>query len=337
MKTLSISLIAVAAACGLASAQTAYTTPVGYTTSETILASNFSLLGLTVHQPTIAAGVLEAVTSTSVTDSDINFTTILTSGNTYIIEISDDASSANGGIAETISWAGSQLNTPSNLTLLGAAPGVKYKLRKASTISDIFGANNEAGLKAGTSTTADVIWVPTGTGTFDQYFRQPANPPFVPSPFWAKIGTAGNFGNAPIVYLDGIIIQRRDTTNLNIVVTGEVKKNPTIYSLSGSGAFNYLGSSFPVGSTLDNSGLSTSLLSGTSTTADIVWMPNGTGGYNQYFYQPANPPFVPSPQWVRIGVAGNAGSTPLTSGILIQRRGINTNAKISPPPFYSNL
>jgi uncharacterized protein (TIGR02597 family) len=64
MKTLSISLIAVAAACGLASAQTAYTTPVGYV-SQPCLANSDTIVGLSLRIATGGAGAVSGTPDTS--------------------------------------------------------------------------------------------------------------------------------------------------------------------------------------------------------------------------------------------------------------------------------
>jgi hypothetical protein len=335
MKTLSISLIAVAAACGLASAQTAYTTPVGYTTS-TPLASSFNLFGLTVHQPTLAAGTLETVTSTTVTDDQINFGSLLVAGNTYILEIDDASSSADGGIAEIVSWSGTSLTTtPTNLTLIGASAGVKYKLRKASTIADVFGATNTAGLLAGTTTTADILWISNGGGTFNRYYYATAQPPFVTAG-WKLIGGGDtNRANTPIVYTDGLLIQRRGLTSLNLVVTGEVKTGKALVAITGA-TFNHIGTVYPVGSTLGSSGLTAFVTQGTTSTADIVWVPDGAS-YKRYYFATAQPPFVTA-GWKLIGGGDtNRANDSITSGIIIQRRGGSGNFITTPPSFYSNL
>ncbi len=326
------SLLAAAAACGIALGQ-AYTTPVGYVTEE-IKATSFNLIGITLHEPSIVSGVITGVTSESISASAVDFSDILTPSLTYILEITNGSSE--GLIQEIASWSGSDLTTVDDLSPFVTADTTTFTLRPAATISSIFGSSNEAGLLEGTATTADIIWVPNAVGGFDQFFRQPASPPFVPEAQWAKVGSPGSFANNPLVYVDGVFIQRRGATDIDLVITGEVKTTDTTIAIAGS-AFNYIGATYPVGSTLDNSNLASFLQSGTATTADIIWMPNSSGGYNQFFYQPASPPFVPEPQWVQIGVPGNSGSAEITSGFIVQRRGGTASATISAPESYDDL
>ena len=65
---------------------TAKTTPVGYVTTENLAQDQYNLVGITVHNPTVAAGVLSAESDTAVTTTGVDFTTLLTSGSTYILE-----------------------------------------------------------------------------------------------------------------------------------------------------------------------------------------------------------------------------------------------------------
>ena len=91
MKTTLYSLALAAVTCGLAGAQatTAYTTPVGYVT-QTAATGKFNLVGLTVQNPVVASGVLDASTATSVTDNEVNFTTLpLVTGETYVLELTN--------------------------------------------------------------------------------------------------------------------------------------------------------------------------------------------------------------------------------------------------------
>lgn len=275
MKLNTYAFLAAALACGMANAQTAYTTPVGYTT-QTLAPNQFNLIGVTLHQPSVAAGVLDAESSNSVTDTQVNFTTLLAAGGTYVLEL------PNGVIQEVTSWSGSVLTTTDDITG-SVTPGVTtYNLRRADTIGSIFGATNSAGLTAsadGDLTTCDIVQIFNGSG-FDTiyYFNDGA-------------GTEGWFDDAnnpavdkPIIYADGIFVKRVAGSNISLVVDGEVKKVATAGVL-GAG-FNYLGGVSPVGSTLGNSGLSaylTASADGDLTTCDTVLLPSG-GTYTTCYY-----------------------------------------------------
>jgi hypothetical protein len=326
MKTkITYSLLAAAAACGFAQAQTtAYTTPVGYTT-QALAPNQFNLIGVTLQQPSIAAGVLDLESASSVTDSQIDFTALLTPGATYILEL------PNGVIQEVTSWSGGALTTPENVTG-SVTPGVTtYNLRRADTIGSIFGATNSAGLTAsvdGDLTTCDIIQIYNGSG-FDTiyYFNDGA-------------GTEGWFDDAnnpavdkPIIYGDGVFVKRVAGSNISLVIDGEVKKVATAGVLATG--FNYLGGVAPVGSTLANSGLSAYLTpsaDGDLTTCDTVLLPSG-GAYTTCYYfddgagttgwfDDANNPaeaFVITPGFLILNVGGPAPYTlavPSTYGSL---------------------
>lgn len=323
------------ATSGLSMAQTpAFSKPSGYVT-QSIKANSFNLVGITLHNASSANGIVDEVTATTFVDNDANFTGSLVAGKTYILEIT--SGQGLGLTQEITSWTGTALTTSESFVGEVATGTSAYQLRESATISSVFGSDNSAGLLVGTATTADIIYVPNNSGGFDQFYRQPASPPFVPAERWTKVGGNGDFGSKALNFVDSIFIQRRGATDLSLTLTGQVKTTSVTSVVTGGGSFNYVGSVFPVGSTLDNSGLSSSVLAGTATTADIVFVPNNQGGYSQYYYQPAQPPFVPTAQWVKIGTAGNAGATPLTSGLIVQRRGPSARISITPPPSYSNL
>jgi hypothetical protein len=338
MKTLiPFTALAVLAAGGLSQAQTtttAYSKPSGYVT-EVFKAGQFNLFGVTLNNSPSAVGVITAISSSSVSDSTKDFSSLLTPGNTYVLEITSANSPAQGAIAEVVTWSGNSITTsPTDFTLVGAAVGNSYVIRKAPTIADIFGATNQVGLLAGNVNTADILWVSDGAGVLSRYYYATASFPITAG--WRKIGGGNTDSSAvPIVYADGMILQRRASTDLSLVVTGELKTTRTMYPIT-TGAFNYLGSSFPVGSTLASSQLAAQVTPGNPNTADIVWVPDGSGGYNRYYYATASFPITAG--WRSVG-GGNTdtSSNLISSGIIIQRRGPTANLTISPPASYSNL
>ena len=338
MKTLIplTALVALVASNSLYAQTPAFSKPSGYVT-ETFKTGQFSLFGLTLNNPSVASGAVTSITSSSVTDTAINFTNLLTVGQTYVFEITKPGSTAVGAFAEVTAWSGSTLTTsPTNLTLLGATVGDTYTLRKASTIADIFGATNQAGLLQGNANTADIIWISDGAGVLTRYYYASAQPPVITAG-WRRIGGANaNSANVPILSADGVILQRRGATDLQIVHTGEVKTTQTSYPIT-TNAFNYIGASFPVGSTLASSGLQGQVTAGNTNTADIIWVPNGLGSYTRYYFATAQPPVITA-GWRSVGGANtNRANDTLSSGIIIQRRGPSNNLKISPPASYSNL
>ncbi len=318
MKTRTLSILTIAASVGLTASPlfaqaTAVTPPVGYRT-EAVLPGIFNLLSPDLSGPVAAAGALEAIGANTATDNEADFVTSLPGTVSYTMKIT---SGAGEGLNTTVTVTNATtLATADDLSAMVVA-GDTYEIRATPTVSSLFGAANEAGLLAGPSTTADLIWIPTGAGFAQVYYNNGA---------WRKVGSLGVAANEPVYFTDGIFIQRRGATTLNIVFTGHVQNTKTKAAVDG-GVFNYLSRVLPVGVSLADSGLANNLMTGNSTTADIVWVPNGTGdgGYKQYYINSANG------FWTQIGALGNKGGDLLSSGLLIQRRGGSTMVTLEIP------
>ncbi|MEJ6778875.1 MAG: hypothetical protein QNK86_05310, partial [Akkermansiaceae bacterium] len=265
---------------------TAYTMPSGFVT-HTLKAGQFNLIGLTLHSPITVSGAFETVSGTTLTDTSVDFTTALTAGKTYILEITENTvdPSLVGTIQEITSWTATMLTTPQDLdadglageTAVGANDGAKYQLRAATTISDVFGATNTAGLEGGTaSALADNIYLPNSSGGFDIYYYSTGG--FV-GIGWRKVGSGStDFSAQPLVFVDGLYVFRRGAVDLSLVNTGSVKVSDTTVAVTGQ--FTFVGGIFPVGSTLDSSKIKDSVTGGTaSSAADNIMVQNSTGGF----------------------------------------------------------
>ena len=313
-------------------AQSSYTKPVGYVT-HTLKAGQFNLIGLTLHEPVIISGAFETVATTTLTDDDVTFDTRLTTGKTYILEIKDaENASLNGAVQQVTSWSGNTLTTPDDLGTDGLVDGDSYQLRASVTIADIFGTNNEAGLAATSNYSineADVVYIPNGNG-FDRVFYSSAASD---SGWYTSDFTPA--ADIPIPYMDAVLVFRRGgVADLDFVVLGSVKLTVTSLALKG-GDFNYISTVFPVGSTLGNSGLQDSLKATSEKNpdlADLVYMPDGSGGFNAYYYSNAEGDL----DWYSLE-GEKASSVPMQSGIIIYRRDEAMNAAITPPASYSDL
>ena len=192
-----------------------------------------------------------------------------------------------------------------------------YEVRADVTIGSLFGAANEAGLGAGNATTADVVWIPTANG-FAQVFYDDGKG-FPPRPAgWRAIGAgAADQAGTSVPFTAGIFIQRRQAEDLDIVFVGHVRTEATSFSI-GSG-FNFLNRVLPVGVALDDSGIENFIKKGNTGSGDLIWSPDGNGGYNQYYYTDGGG-FPPQTKgWKAVG-QGNAdrGSATLASGYAIQ-------------------
>jgi hypothetical protein len=268
--------LALAAASGMAyGAETAYTTPVGYSTNT--LAVGLNALGLGLQKPTIASGNFETVSGTALTDTGVTFAPV--AGRTYILEIISSVTPALVGTIQVVSAASivdSTITTPDDLGALGLTVGDNYNLRVAPTLEEIFTITplSGGGVLAGGGlnyTSADIVWVPTVPGSFDKYFL--------------KTGTGAGFKritgplatnfvdapNIPLIYADGMFVQKKTATPASLTVSGEIKKVRTNSVLSQG--LNLIGQVAPVGLTLRTAGFEDDIAASlTVANADIIWL-----------------------------------------------------------------
>ena len=182
---------------------------------------------------------------------------------------------------------------------------------------------------------SDIVWVPTASGSYDRYYYR--TPLFGGTSSWVNADTDAAIGELPLVYTDGVFAELRSTSpQLDLIVTGAVRtESITIPAFTG---FNLISNVFPVGSTIQNSGLQDVLTSAAvAASSDIVWiLDTVTGQYDRYYYR--TPLFGGAPAWVD---AADDSVLPdnfeLPSGFFIQRIGGDTNIDIVAPPEYSNL
>ncbi|RYZ90969.1 MAG: hypothetical protein EOP06_07295 [Proteobacteria bacterium] len=337
MKTYTYALLAAAAATGMALAQTAYTTPVGYSTQT--LAQGFNVAGLTLQKSADVAGNFETVTSTQLTDTGAVYAPVV--GRTYIVEMTSGAQV--GSIFEVLasSISGSTITVTTvpatDLVALGVAAGDTYKLRVAPTLEEIFTTTPLA--SGGTLTTSlnitnsDIVWVPNGTGGFDKYFLRSGTP----ATFQRITGTTTFTAapNVPLIYTDGIYIEKKLAATASLTVSGEVKKvgsNSTIRA-----GFNVVSLVAPAGLTLRTAGLEDDLQKAlNSTNSDIVWVQQPNLTYAKYYFN-SN---ATTGGWR--DVATNTNLPALTdpilgTSILIEKRAGVSQLDLNVPASYSNF
>ncbi len=340
MRTITIFALACLTAPQALLAQAVYTTPAGYVT-ETIKGNGaFNLIGLTMHEPVVVTGDVTAMTSNSIRDTGIDFNTVLTAGKKYTLTFTNGIQ--NGAIVEISSWGTSagltnnDLFTGVNLATLGVAITDTFIIRPAATLESIFGITNQAGLKPGDILSADIVWIPLDSGGFAKFYYS-AGSVFPPVTAGWKNSSGAAAGNQAIIHTDAILIQRRGTTDLTLTLTGNIEAKTTqVFAKAGN--FNYVSSIFPAGATLGNSGLQVSLKSGDLLTADIIWLQNpDRSGYSKYFYS-AGSVFPPVTAGWKNSSGADASSVTLTSGMIIQRRGLtDITPALTPPSSYAGL
>jgi hypothetical protein len=248
----------------------------------------------------------------------------------------------NGVTQEVSAWSGSVLTTPEDVTGSVVPGTTTYKLRKASTVSDVFGATNSVGLKSDGDEDPfnnDLILVPNSSNTFDTiyYFDNTGlvDPIDVVKGWFTTGGDPAD--NFILNYADGFFVQRQPGAGapLTLTVTGEVKTVPTNNVLLSG--FNYVGAVAPVGLTLANSGLQNFLTIATNETeagtiADFVLQQQPDGTYRTAYYFNDGE----TVGWFDTG-GDPADTLVLDTGFLIQNKGSNKSYTLSVPSSYSSL
>jgi hypothetical protein len=275
------SLLAAAAACGLAFGQAgpAYTTPVGYTTVA-ISPGIFNLVGVTVHESVVVAGIIDSATSNTVVDADVDFST-LPAGN-YILELTDGS----GIVQEVTVLSSTELSTPEDISASITDNVTTYNLRPVSTLDSIFGSDNsKANLVASTDGSAngvDKVLVQTSTGLQTFYYVD------IPGTFEGWFDGAAPAGDTVLNYADGLYVQTiPGSAATDFTISGEVKVFETGSILNPG--FNLLNAVAPAGLTLGSSGLQAYVepsVDGSTSGADLVVIPDALnpGSFKNYYY-----------------------------------------------------
>lgn len=331
MKPKSIkSLLALALlAPGVLFAQTtAKTTPVGYVT-KSLPPSQFTFVGLTTHNAVAASGVIASVASNEVTVTGVNFETALSPNNPstarYILELQ------NGTITEVTNWTSAGVLTTADDISSQVNPGTtSFSLRRAATISDIFGAANSAGLTPdsdGDYTSGnDLVYVITGDGLKTIYYYNDGET----TGWFDSDGEAAD--NLPVVYSDGFYVQRVGGNSIDLVISGEIKKAPTSGIIAPN--WNFMSSVAPSGLTVGTSGLENFITpdsQGDYLQVDNLYVPVGNTVKIIYYYNDGE-----TTGWFDAD-GEDATNVPLQGDFLILNRGITKSYTLSVPSFYSNL
>jgi len=305
--------------------------PVGY---ETLLAQPgiFNLFGLRLFPAAVAADDFETIAGTTLTDTDTDFSGLLNSNTSYVIEINDGSN--DGRLVEVASYSGSVLTVADPLL---ADTNVSFTIRPVTLLSDIVNPDfysDFVKVSDFNPDTGDLILIPSGDDEFNQYYfsSYPGQEGF----FNAATGVPEN----PVMsYVDAFFILRRGQTELPIIVSGSVKLTNTLLPVADD--FNYFTTVYPAGTTLQQSNLESSLQWGTEATADLILIQDpGTSHHSEYFYSDGSPPLTQG--WRKVG-EGDADQGPLVgfdenSGFVIKRRASSPyEALLTPPDFYSNL
>jgi len=331
-----LSLLAIAS---LSTLSAVTTDPVGYVT-QTIKPGQFNLIGLNLSSAVEASGVFESAAGNTLTDDQADFTTSLDSGSDYVLKITNGTSELgmNTGVSGN---TGTTVTTDDDISSVVTAT-TQYEIREVFTVADIFGDTNQKELQgavSGNTADADIIWVPNGSGGYNKVYYNSVARPFPPLSVGWKGTTSGNAdaSDTPLYFTDGMFIQVQrsafgaseagvdpaDLTSKDIVVAGSVViEDSQVALLTG---FNAVSRVFPGQLTLADTAFDTELVSavsGNTADADIIWIPNGSGGYNKFYHNSVARPFPPLSVGWKGTTTGNAdaSTSPLTSGFFIQKK-----------------
>jgi len=305
MKTHTYSLLAAAAACGMAlGAETAYTTPVGYMTiplpgtgGGTPQKLQLANQGLLPSGPAYAGGGTVAVTfsGNTMTDTSAAFGTFTNAGSSsHVLEITT-AGSVQGVLSYITANTATSITTADNLSSAGTS--ASYRVWKCYTPASLFGDPPAASTLGGGSSesTADNVQIldPT-TNTYTSFYYQNSGKGTLG---WKSsdsgILTPGSYAIHPN---DGMVILRKQSADGSLVISGSVKAGPTKAVVEGNGTstvLNILANQIPVNQlTLGASGLytgnvATGLKGGASeSTADnLLIFDAAANSYTTFFYQ----------------------------------------------------
>jgi hypothetical protein len=231
MKPYLFSIIAAAAAIGFAQAETAYTTPVGYTTTTISQAFGAGDPKTNVIAPDLQNSASWAGTVSSVSGDSITLTGAAFTPNAFA-EISANYSigTVYAYFIETADgyWAQISSNNATSVTVESGAGanftnGEAVTIRRHVTISDYFGPNNEAGLLADSSGDAgqadNIVFIDEiNGGTLTVFASDALGGTWITDAF-------DDAANLPIYPDQGVQVLRRGLTDLSVVTTGEVDVN----------------------------------------------------------------------------------------------------------------
>ena len=227
MKTsISYSLIAAAMACGFANGQTtAYTTPVGYISSTVNTqsgASNLTLVGPSLVQPTVFAG------ASTVTPSGGSVVTFLsgvptTLGSLYVLEITSGPSEG--------WWSTVSSSTATTITVNDAFPaalpaGTTISVRLHNTIQSFLGENTP-NLIPFDGSTGDEVQILNPDQSIISIAYIPASVTGAPTDDWYNLATSALADDQVIEPSSAVIIKSSRLTNSTFVSTGTVKTTKT--------------------------------------------------------------------------------------------------------------
>lgn len=306
--------------------------PIGWLTYP-VTNGTITAFGVPVLDLQKFSGVTTAVAASTLTVSGVTWTANQYSSTPHFVTIRTGAQAgrtlrvtANTTNVLTLDTEDTPLNTAGFAV---TANSDSFELYAGDTLATLFGSTPDgggilsSGVKAGTSSsTADVIYIPSGTTWASYYYSSTLG-------FWVADGGSTTQNNLILYPDDGFLIFRNGTTgSLNMI--GRVPSSKLLSKFPGS-TTNFISLRFPADTTLAglNFGTPGTWITGADdTVADTVSIWNAPGYYWQSYYKNG------SNQWIEVGGDGSDQSSlviPMGASIQIGKKGSATGSA----SFYS--
>lgn len=342
MKKTIYSIIAAAAACGFAGAQTtAYTTPVGYV-SQTALNASDTYVSLPLRQPTVSAAALTSDVTSGATDAllTVSTATFGSFANTHYVKFTSGPK--NGSIYAITSNTSTTITIDRSGETVNALTGNTFLVSKFWTLAELF--NPAASTNLASTTGNAIVSSASATagnrrteillpGTAAGVNLSSAGTFFITGGQWRKQGTAGDFGTQQL-WPDNYFIIRHPATvtgPTTYTISGEVDTGSMVVplaTLASGKQDNPIAITRPIDVTLNGLNLGNTPAFVTSATAtagnrrdELLVFNNGVAGLNKsasktYYFLGGT-----TNQWRQQGFGVDAGSDiiPAGSAILIRK------------------
>ena len=198
-----------------------------------------------MHHAADFQNVITATADNSITCANAGWT-LNEYENSYYIMI---LSGTNTGMSTTITGnTGDTLTTADNLSQV-LTGDEQFAIHKYTTIADVFGATNSAGLRGGAhSGLADNILIQTGSSSFSTYYYKDSGP--IGGVGWRGANPTVDASQTIIPHGAGIIVVRGEPTDITITVLGSVFPKDVVTPIEAG--FNWKTASIPTDVTLAN-------------------------------------------------------------------------------------
>jgi uncharacterized protein (TIGR02597 family) len=265
-------------------AQTATTDPVGYVTVTVngtggFGSEAFTYMGVPLHQPSDTAGAITGTAANTIISATSTWGVDAYAGSYVLI-----TSGTNEGVSSSIiSNTATDLTTADDLSSFLAGDET-FRIHAYTTIADVFGAANEAGLGGGTTAgSADTVLIQSGTGFKTYYYKTGG----IGGTGWrSSASPLTNEAGTPIAFGTGLIVVRKQSADIELTISGSVFGGDAITPVET--AYNWKSASIPVDTTLNGlfgaaneAGLDGGTAAGN---ADNIVVPTA-GGLLTYYYK----------------------------------------------------